>query len=237
AACSSASACCSDGQEITMRITGMLLAPALGVLLTAAVPAAGAAQANGSWLAWCGCWAAAEEGVPPAGTLCVVPGEDSVSARFLTVENGAVTGETVIRADGVARPVEEGGCAGTQSAHFSGDGRRVFTRSDLTCANAARITTGILGFVAPNRWVDSQGLSVRDQHAARTIRYEAASTAGMPVEVMEALPGDQRLAREAARLDVAAPMAIAAVIEAAGEVAPPALEGFLAQAEQGVPVT
>ncbi len=220
-----------------MKILQTLLAPAVLALIAAASPVQAEAQVGSGWQAWFGCWTTTGETVTERRTTCVTPGDDALSARFLTIDEGSIAGESIIQADGVARPVEEGGCVGTQSARFSADGRRVFTRSELTCANAPRISTGIIGFVAGDRWVDSQGLTVRDQHAARTVRYQAASTAGMPAEVLESLGGDQGLAREAARLDVLAPLETTAVIEAAGIVAPPALEGFLAEAGQAPRLT
>lgn len=220
-----------------MNVLRTLLGPAALALIAVAAPVRAEAQASSGWQAWFGCWTASGEVVSESRTTCVTPGDDVLTARFLTIDEDGVAGESIIQADGVARPVEEGGCVGTQSARFSADGRRVFTRSDLTCASAPRVSTGILGFVAGDRWVDSQGLTVRDQHAARTVRYQAVSTAGMPAEVLEALAGDQGLAREAARLDATAPLGATGIIEASAEVAPPALEGFLAEMDQGPRLT
>jgi hypothetical protein len=208
-------------------------------LVLAAQPGAVSAQAGlaaaepGNWSAWHGCWRAASEGLAPGGTVCVLPGEDALSARIATVENGAITQETVIRADGVSRPVEDGGCTGEERAFFSADGRRVYTRAELTCARAARISTGVLGFAAPDVWIDAQALNVRDQHAARAIRYLAMSAAEVPAAIASQLPTNQRLAQETARLDASMALDIPAVAEASREVGATAVEAFLAERTQG----
>lgn len=214
-------------------LTMLVGAAVLGVGVTSAQ--AQAVEGSG-WMAWYGCWRSSGEPSAPGETVCVLPGESPASARFTTIEDGRIAQETVIHADGVARPVEEGGCAGSQTANFSSDGRRVYTRSDLTCSNSPRVTTGVLGFAAPDRWVDSQALTVRDQHAARSVVYELTGSAGMPPEVVSALPTTLRLAQEAARLDVSAPMEIEGILEASGRLAPPALDGYLAAGQTGYDV-
>lgn len=218
--------------------TGLFAFMFVALVGTVGSPGAAQGQAEPStdggpgWLAWFGCWGSSG-GTVQGETICVLPGDDALSARFVTIENGSVAQETTIHADGVGRPVQEGGCSGDQTAFFSSDGRRVFTRSDLSCSNAPRVTTGVLGFVAPNRWVDSQALTVRDQHAARSVLYEAVGAAGIPDEVSAALPGTFRLAQEAVRLDASARIGLEAVVEAHSNLAPPALDGFLAAGEQG----
>jgi hypothetical protein len=213
---------------------------AFALLLVAALPMRAAAQAPVSasavaptWDAWLGCWRAVGEEALGDGVVCVLPGDDATSVRIVTVEGGELAGETMLRADGIARAVDEGGCTGQESAYWSRDGRRVFVRTELDCNGVRRVSTGALAFVAENEWIDAQALAVGEQHAARSIRYRAIRAESTPQAVAALLPADRDLAREAARLRAAAPLQLDDVIEAAGVIAPPALEALLAARQQG----
>src|SRR5690606_6891413 len=71
------------------------------------------------------------------------------------------------------------------------------------------------------------------QHAARSIRYHAASPSEVPTWIEAELPRDQQLAQEAARLDASAPLDVAAVVEASRTIAAPAVEALLAARQHG----
>jgi hypothetical protein len=210
----------------TMMMVGAVLI-ALPVQAAASIPAAA-----GDWTAWYGCWRAVEtEGTAPL--VCVLPGEDESSVRIATIEDGAVAEETLVRADGVARPIAEGGCTGTESAKFSSDRRRIFTRAELSCNGLGRLSTGVLAMVSEVEWIDAQALTVNGQHAARTIRYRLAEPSAVPAWVSAALPQGQELAQETARLDAAMPLDIDAVVEASRNAAAPVVEAMLAQRQHG----
>lgn len=185
------------------------------------------------WSAWYGCWRAVDSTDGAAPLVCVLPGQDAMSVRIATIQGGVLADETVVRADGVARPIEDGGCSGSESAFFSADGRRIFTRAELACSGLGRLSTGVLAMVSEVEWIDAQALTVNGQHAARTIRYRIAHPAEVPAWAAALLPQDQRLSQETARLDASTPLDIEAVIEASRHVAAPVVEAMLAQRQQG----
>jgi hypothetical protein len=213
---------------------GLLLAAPL-----AAVPAGGSGvvvdglDTTAGWLAWHGCWKPVGEEAPEATLVCVLPGDDATAVRMTTWVEGSLGQETVLRADGVARPVEEGGCLGNQSARWSADGRRVFVRSEFSCGGLGRTSTGVLAFVVENEWVDVQALTVADQHLARSIRYRAVPVADYPAAVAAELGTERRLVQETARLQYSMPLDVAAVVEASREIAPPAVEALLGARQHG----
>jgi hypothetical protein len=221
-----------------MRVRGVV--PFTAVLLAVSAQS-GAAQTTGraaaaDWTAWYGCWNAAEttdaaSGIAPL--VCVLPGDSPSAVRIATIENGEITEETVVRADGVARPIEDGGCTGSESAFFSNDGRRIFTRAELSCSGLGRVSTGVLAMVSETEWVDAQALTVNGQHAARTIRYRVADASDTPTWLVSELPQDRQLAQETARLDASMPLEIDAVVEASGHIASPAVEAMLAARQHG----
>jgi hypothetical protein len=213
-------------------MAGFLVALAPGVAWAAA-PGGDDTGQPAAWDAWYGCWRATGEASLGAGVVCVLPGDDASTIRIVTVEDGAVAGESVLRADGVSRAVDDGGCTGEERAHWSRDGRRVFVRTELDCGGVQRVSTGVLALIAENEWIDAQALTVAGQHAARSIRYRAVRPEAVPDVVASDLPQGRRLALEAARLQAAAPLELEDIIEAAGTVAPPALEALLAARQQG----
>lgn len=198
-----------------------------------AIPVQTSAAPADDWSAWYGCWRAVDSADGAAPLVCVLPGEDAASVRIATIEDGMIAEETVVRADGVARPIEDGGCSGSERAFFSADGRRIFTRAELACNGLGRLSTGVLAMTSEAEWVDAQALTVNGQHAVRTIRYRAAAASEVPAWVATELPQDQQLAQQTARLDASTPLSIDAVVEASQHVAAPALEALLAERQQG----
>lgn len=226
-----------------MTVRAAMLTAAAGALLltgaAAAAPPPAAAvddswQAAGpGWSAWYGCWRQTDAGATDDSLVCVLPGESAASVRVATLVDGVIADETVIHADGVARPVEEGGCTGAATASWSRDGRRVFVRSEFDCGGLARVSTGVLAMIAENEWIDVQALTVAGQHAARSVRYRAVRVEDTPPVVAGLLPQDRRLVQETARLQASAPLDVAAVVEASAALPPPAVEALLAARQQG----
>jgi hypothetical protein len=220
------------------HITGA--AAALLVLAAGAAPAAAqqapsqreALAAASGWSAWLGCWRPTGEEAPSAALVCIVPGEAASSIRMISLDDGAVVAESAVHADGRPRPVEEGGCTGTETATWSQDGRRVFTRTELTCNGVRRVSTGVIAMVAENEWIDAQAVTVADQHAARAVRYRALRPEYVPVAAAQ-YSAEQDLALETARLNAARPLDVEAVVEASALVAEPALEALLAARQHG----
>lgn len=209
---------------------------AAALMVMAALPARAVEPTQtaepGNWSAWHGCWQPVGEDAPVGALVCVAPGADASSIRLITLEDGAIVGESVLHADGTAREVAEGGCTGTETAHWSRDGRRVFTRTDLECDGVRRTSTGVMALIAENEWIDAQAVAVAGQHAARAVRYRSVRTANLP-EAATAFAVEPSLGQEAARLNAARPLDIDAVVEASAAVAEPALEALLAARQHG----
>lgn len=186
------------------------------------------ARDGGSWTAWHGCWRAADNAGVPGQIVCMLPGATAAEVRMVTIADDAVQGTVVVRADGVPRVVSEGGCTGTEVAQWSRDGRRVFMRAELECDGLHRVSTGVLAMTGEEEWVDVQAATVSGQHATRSIRYVAVPAALAPAEVRAEVDDTRTLLREAARLRAAAPLHVEDIVEAAGMLAEPALQGFLA---------
>lgn len=212
-----------------MAAAALLAAPLAAVPASATTPAGSAvAAASPTWAAWLGCWRPMGEAGTPDGMVCVLPAEDAASVRIVTFDDGVMTEETLLHADGVARRVEEGGCVGTEQAAWSRDGRRIYLRTEMDCDGVRRESTGVLAMLSEGVWLDAQAMTVGDQHASRSIRYRAVRTEDVPAAIAALLPSRREMAQEAARLHAAAPLDTDAIIEASSVVAPPVVEALLA---------
>jgi hypothetical protein len=164
--------------------------------------------------------------------VCIAPGGTASSIRVIAFDGEAIVEESVVHADGQPRPVHEGGCTGTETAAWSQDGRRVFTRAELDCAGVRRVSTGVIALIAENEWIDAQAVTVADQHAARAVRYRSVRPENVPAAVAHLVP-ERQLALEAARIATSRPLDVDAVVEASARVAEPALEALLAARQHG----
>jgi hypothetical protein len=191
------------------------------------------AVTQSGWTAWLGCWRPAGADTPANALVCVVPGDNAQTVRMISLEDGSVVSESLMRADGAARPVADGGCTGTESAAWSQDGRRVFVRTDLDCDGMRRSSTGVLAMVGENEWVDVQAVEIAGQHAARSVSYRAVRGAEVPSEMAALLPTGRQLVHESARLNASAPLDVAAVVEASRQVSAPVVEALVAARQSG----
>ena len=181
---------------------------AAAVLLFAS--SASATPADERWAGWIGCWRA--EGAPASEVLCIVPAGEGV--RMITLSSGKVVSETRVFADAEPRPVSEGGCEGTETAQWSSDGFRLFTRADLTCgADVRRNVTGIIAMVTPKQWVNAQSIGAGDLAYSRTVRYTATDLSGVPSDIV-ALATQKALSQETTRHASTEPLDLGDVTEA-----------------------
>ncbi len=174
---------------------------ALALLVVAAAAPARAQQADPRWVPWVGCWQMLDERVRddnPSGadavarsrerrfrgttdvTVCVTPGSQPNAVTLSTRASGTPAFEQVIAADGVAHPLDERGCTGSQRAEWSEDGLRLFARAELTCAGQpARAISDLTMIATDGTWLDVQAIDVAGATNVRVRSYRRASrTAG-----------------------------------------------------------
>jgi hypothetical protein len=200
--------------------------------LTALLAASPPAQ-EGSWLAWHGCWRATGVEAPDR-VVCIVPSGNAGEAQLNVIVDGDVAERVTLRATGVASPVEEGGCRGTEVGRWSQDARRVYLRAELDCEGVKRVSASVLALVTADEWVDVQTVSVGEQHATRTVRYRAMyAPTNVPAEIRAALEDGRHLAREAARLQAADLLDVEDVVEATSQLPAPGVQALVAARRSG----
>jgi hypothetical protein len=201
------------------------------VLFVAALttPAQSTAQADARWLAFEGCWRATQ--ATPGSITCVVAERDGM--RVIALNNGNTISETRVTADGQARPVSQEGCSGDESARWSPNGRRVYMSTQMSCGSQiGRNSTGILALVSAREWVSINAISVDNEAAVRTVRYELVDAPTSVPESILTRHRENRLARETARYAASAPLELADVAEASKQVHGRAVEALLFERKQ-----
>ncbi|HYE86811.1 MAG TPA: hypothetical protein VEA16_10680 [Vicinamibacterales bacterium] len=142
----------------------------------AAVPAAqAAAPVDARFAAWLGCWRLEDDLAGTGARMCITP--DKSGVRLQTVIGVQKGIDEVVIPDGVARPIVDAECKGTERAEFSADGARVFRSTDVTCGTEAPRTVKSVAFMAPGpSWINIQHVSgAAANTSVRVQRYRRAA--------------------------------------------------------------
>lgn len=218
---------------MTIRIptSGALLG---AVAVLAILPVTARAQAlDARWLPWLGCWQpAVEEAVGSDDRLvCVRAATGEGGVEIVAVSAGAIVSSRTLLADGQPHDLTDGECSGWQSARFSGDGSRVFLRSDLTCEGGAKRTaSAIMAMAPPAEWLDAQSVGLDNERMPRASRYRLGPESVWPEEF--ALPADRAARAADARLVASAELSIRDLEEATARVDREAVVAFLVERNQ-----
>ena len=211
----------------------------LALLLVAVAAPARAQQTDPRWLPWLGCWQMLDERVRdnnPSGadavalarerrfrrttdvTVCVTPGSQPNAVTLSTRASDTPAFEQVITADGLAHPLDERGCTGSQRAEWSEDGLRLFARAELACTSQpARTISGLTMITTDGTWLDVQAIDVAGTTNVRVRSYRRTSRtgAGSATAVAHSALGIDDV-KEASR-KVASPALEAALIESGAQ--------------------
>ncbi len=238
----------------TKMIRGRTLAlAAVGVSLFASAAHAQAGVQSASraqlsdprWAAWIGCWtpddtaavAISLSGGPstPSSYVCVSPATAGPGVDIASIVNGRVIARERVDASGARSVKTVDGCTGWESAKWSSDGYRVFTRSEFTCpGNLTRKESGVFAITANNEWLDVQGIDVMGSTSARATRFYEALVELVPTNkpdsvVLRPIDSPERYAVRTARMAAAGPVTTDAVLNVVQNVDLPVAEAYLTE--------
>lgn len=184
------------------------------------------------WGAFVGCWepAAGQQGAED-GLLCVRPAD--LGVEMFTMSDGEIRTSDLLVGDGEPRPIRAEGCEGWEEVSFSDDGRRAFTRSSYICEGVEQESTGVLALVSPTEWVDVRALEVDGERTSWVQRYRLVGADRARAEGVEDSTFGMETAARAARFVAHRGVGFGEVEEAARTVEPEAVEGWLANREEG----
>lgn len=217
----------------TAKTTSAALAAFIALPLLASGAAADAAPATGEegirdsarnsgWIAWFGCWEAADDVQYEGGNLlvCFEPVDDGDGVEIRTLVDGEVLALERFVADGVPVPAAEGGCEGDRTARWSSDGSRVFVSSELACAEGVtRSSSGVMALTRNgSEWLEIHSVEAGNRQATVGVRrFVPASRDALELHGVEPYGTDLRLAVTTARAQASAPLSHAAVAELVDE--------------------
>ena len=177
---------------MTTRTQLLRRVPLFSAMLLAGIAISGAAQSTPvvqRWDAWMGCWRAEGAPTPAASSpyVCVSPTNRTSAVELVTIDGSKILSRDTIDASGETTSSTVQGCQASKKGQFSADGRRVLLRSEVSCPDAKRTTTGILAIAPTGEWLDIQSVTAYGNTGIRVTRYRDAR----PVRT-DSLPADVR---------------------------------------------
>ncbi|MET0211931.1 MAG: hypothetical protein ABW292_02960 [Vicinamibacterales bacterium] len=166
---------------------------------------------DSQWSPWIGCWQPVEANASDTRVCASRAGEHAVT--FATIVGGQTVLEETLVADGMEHQVTDAECRGTRRAEWSRDGRTLFAKADLTCADQkSRRISGLALIATDGTWLDVQSSWVDARESLRVRRYRRIADSVAPLFVS----GGRSFTLDAVR-------------EASNKVSPQALEAALAE--------
>jgi hypothetical protein len=211
-------------EDVAMKIrlpiaTALLALPLLLVGSPLAAATEGEDPSRDSrWLAWYGCWEAADEVDHDASSLlvCFEPLATEEGVEIRTLVDGEIVAVERVIADGRPVPAQEGGCEGERTATWSADLSRVFVSSDLRCGEGIhRTTSGVMALTSDGReWLEIHAVRAGEQEPVLGVRrFVPASAATIAAHGVEPPVRDRQLAVTTLRSAMSAPLDGEDVIE------------------------
>lgn len=198
-------------KQLHSRLIALLIAPLLLVALPATAQVQDSVSEDARWMAWMGCWEAADTyGQDEMALLvCFSPLADRGGVEVRTLADGEVVAVEQIVADGSPVPAEDGGCTGSRWAEWSSDGHRAFISSDLACGEGVhRTTTGVMALTDEGReWLEIHAVRSGDREAVLGVRrFTPASARALGAQGVEPAVQDRDLAIQTARTAKSGPL-------------------------------
>jgi uncharacterized membrane protein YgcG len=141
---------------------------------------------EGRLAGWLGCWRLDDDLAGTGARMCITPEKSGVRLQTIVGTNKGI--DEVVIADGVARPITDPECKGTEQAEWSRDGARVFRTTNVSCGKDPARTIKTVTFMAPGpAWIhvqhvigDSANASVRVQRYRRAANQKLADGSTAP---------------------------------------------------------
>ncbi|MDO8681694.1 MAG: hypothetical protein Q7R30_24555 [Acidobacteriota bacterium] len=139
-----------------------------------ATPAAATAQTDARFAHWLGCWRLEDDLVGTGARVCITP-DDKQGVKLQTLVGTQRGLDEVIVPDGVARPISDPECKGTERSEWSNDGLRVFRVTDVMCGkDPARKVSSVTFLTKGPAWVNVQLVEGGPTKSVRVQRYRRA---------------------------------------------------------------
>lgn len=189
-------------------------------------------QTDSRWYPWLGCWAA-DSASSGAALECIAPASTGSSADAISMADGKIVERDRLDPSGRPHAIRVDGCNGTETAHWSADGRRFFLNSTYSCGSGITGSSARLFSLLPTgEWLDVTDVQSGNGSIVNVVRrHPVPVPASAPRAISAALEG-RRLAYMTARANAASPITVDEVIEAVHATSAPAVSSWLAATRQ-----
>ena len=180
------------------------------------------------WRAYLGCWATSAGGVS-GPMVCVVPTSAAQTVEFVTVVGDSVVSTTPVTASGARVARTRDNCTGWESGRWSIDERRLYTHSEFTCTGGtAQQQDGLLTMRYADTFSRIEGLKTRGGSRTRVVHFELEMDSTLyPKSIAARIPSVAALPAFGARMEAAAEVSPADVVDATKEVDASLVEAWL----------
>ena len=161
--------------QITFLLASILLTGSAYAQQPAARAAAPAMQTDVRFASWLGCWRLDDDLAGTGARMCITPEKNGVRLQTIVGSNKGI--DELVIPDGVARPITDSECKGTEQSEWSKDGARIFRSTSVTCGKEAPRTIKTLAFISPGpSWINVQHVSGEAANTSvRVQRYRRAA--------------------------------------------------------------
>ena len=220
-----------------IRSTGAMFAA--GMLIAAASAHAQqdrTVRIDEHWRAYLGCWATSTATVPVGPMVCVVPTSNAQTVEFVTVDGDSVISTTPFTASGSRVELTRNGCSGWESARWSIDERRLFSQAEYTCADGSKQQQqSIISMRYADTFTRIDGIRSGKGYLARVMHFQVIMDSSVvPPAVASRIPSMTQMPSFNARLQAAAELSTADIVDASKALESPIVEAWLADRNQRV---
>lgn len=180
------------------------------------------------WRAYLGCWATLSGGVT-GPMVCVVPTSAAQTVEFVTVVGDSIVSTVPVTASAtrVARTRDK--CTGWESGRWSLDERRLYTHAEFTCpGGTVQQQDGLLTMRYADTFSRIEGVKTRGGLRTRVVHFDLEMDSTLyPKAIAARIPSVSAMPAFGARMEAAAEVSAADVVDATKELDASLVEAWL----------
>jgi hypothetical protein len=188
------------------------------------------------WRAYIGCWATSTATVPVGPMVCVVPTSSAQTVEFVTVDGDSVVSTTPLTASAARVERTRNGCSGWESARWSIDERRLYSDAEYTCADGSKQQQqSIISMRYADTFTRIDGIRSGKGYLARVMHFQVIMDSSVvPPALAARIPSTTQMPSFNARLEAAAELSTADIVDASKALESPIVEAWLADRNQKI---
>jgi hypothetical protein len=185
------------------------------------------------WRGYLGCWSTSAGGVV-GPMVCIAPTASAQTVEFVSVDRDSITSRTLITASGERVERTRDKCKGWESGRWSMDERRLYTHAEFTCpGGTTQQQDGMLTMTSADEFSRIDGVKTRSGTRTRVVHFQLVMDSTLyPASIAARIPSVVAMPSFGARMEAAAEISPADVVDASKELDSPLVEAWLGDRKQ-----